>query len=307
MTYICMLQLCMNSAKKDRKAVMADSPFTVNGPCVCLRNAIGGLKVWDEETGVLHRELEGPGSSVSVLATFLSADGQQARLVVGKGARLRVYDPEAGLVLRHIDGHTSHIAALAFIESSSAAPHHPGLVSTSWDGTAKVWDGETGEMLGDLEGHRTGLEVSVAVWKEHHGGHDRIATASRDGRVKVWDGEAFTLLHDITCDSPVGRVMAFKSAGGQYRLLVAPEGFGGLQVWDPEERRLLYDGINRGCPFGDWHLFESAGGRQLLAITGDGIRHPRHPGDEQRAFLDVWDLGEAPPRANPLRAAHHLG
>jgi WD40 repeat protein len=261
--------------------------------------------VWDEETGALHRELEGPGSSVSVLATFLSADGQQARLVVGKGARLRVYDPEAGSVLRHIDGHTNMIADLACIASSSAAPHHPRLVSTSWDGTAKVWDGETGELEGDLKGHDKGLEVSVAVWKEHHGGHDRIATASRDGHVKIWDGEAFTLLHDLDCNSS-GRLLAFKSAGGQHSLVVAVAGLGGLKVYDPEEGRLLYQGINRRCPFTDWHLLESAQGRQLLVIAGDGIGHPRHPGDAQRAFLDVWDLGEAP-RANPMRAAHHLG
>jgi WD40 repeat protein len=101
---------------------------------------------------VLHRELEGfEGEPVMGLATFLSADGQQPRLVAKAGSgQLRVYDPEAGSVLHRLEGHTNRIADLACIASSSAAPHHPRLVSASDDGIAKVWDGETGEMLADL-------------------------------------------------------------------------------------------------------------------------------------------------------------
>jgi hypothetical protein len=103
------------------------------------------------------------------------------------------------------------------------------------------------------------------------------------------------------------RMLAFKSAGGAYRLLVALATNVGVEVWDPEEGRLLHDGINRGCPLDDCHLFESAEGRHLLAIVGYGPLHPRHPGCTDRAFLDVWDLGEAPAATGHLRPAHHLG
>jgi hypothetical protein len=78
------------------------------------------------------------------------------------------------------------------------------------------------------------------------------------------------------------------------------------QVWDPEEGLLLRDGINLGGPFESFHLLESAGGRHLVAIMGSGRHHVRHPGGTLRTFLDVWDLGEAPPRDH-LRPAHHLG
>jgi hypothetical protein len=44
--------------------------------------------VWDEESGELHRELKGFGSwAVTALATFLSPDGQQPRLVAGSYRR----------------------------------------------------------------------------------------------------------------------------------------------------------------------------------------------------------------------------
>jgi WD40 repeat protein len=213
-----------------------------------------------------------------------------------------VYDPEAASALHHLQGHTCDIHDVACIASSSAAPHHPRLVSASWDGTAKVWDRETGEMLADLPGHGGGTR-SVAVWKEHTGGHDRIATTGGGGRTKVWGGEAFTLLHDLDCGSQsMDRLLAFEWAEGPARLLVASEG---VQVW--EEGRLLHDGTNRGCPLGDLHLFESAQGRHLLAIVGREDQHPRHPGETDKTFLDVWDLGEAPAGEGQMRPAHHRG
>jgi hypothetical protein len=203
--------------------------------------------VWDAESGKLHRELEGFG--VTARTTFPSADGQQPRLVAKAGSgELRVYDPEAGSTLHRLDGHTDRIADLACIASSSAAPHHPRVVSASWDRTAKVWDGETGEMLAKLRGHESSV-VSVAVWKEHTGGHDRTATANSDGHVRVWGGEAFVLLNDLDCGGGIARLVPFETAEGPARLMVSPqEAHRGLQVWDPEEGRLLHDGINRELP-----------------------------------------------------------
>jgi hypothetical protein len=114
-----------------------------------------------------------------------------------------------------------------------------------------------------------------------------------------------TLLHDLD-GSGLG-MLAFQSAEGPTRLLVALGDDQGLRLWDPEEGRLLHDGIDQGCPLDDWHLFESAQGRQLLAIVGRGEQHPRHAGDTVRAFLDVWDLGEAPAATGHVRPANNQG
>jgi hypothetical protein len=98
-------------------------------------------------------------------------------------------------------------------------------------------------------------KAPTLVWKEHTGGHDRIALggAAIGGgyatfEVKVWDGEAFTVLYHLKVGRAIRRVAAFKSAEGPHRLVVGLEG-GHLQVWDPEEGRKLHDGINApGCP-----------------------------------------------------------
>jgi WD40 repeat protein len=271
----------------------------------------GRLKVWDGESGELHRQLEGFGDDgVTALASFLSPDGQQPRLVAGSGqGEVEVYDPEAGSVRRFDTSH-SHcftIHDLACIASSSATPHHPLVVTASDDGTAKVWDGETGGWLADLRGHKSSVR-SLAVWKEHTGGHDRIATTDWSNNLRVWDGETFTLLHELAVGSRIWRALAFESAEGPTRLLLPLVADFGLQVWDPEEGRLLHDGINRGRPIsGGWHLFESAQGRHLLAIVAFDENHPRHPRDTYRTSLDVWDLGEAPATTGHVRPAHHLG
>jgi WD40 repeat protein len=271
--------------------------------------------VWDEESGVLHRELEGFESiPVRALATFLSPDGQQPRLVAGMSrGHLQMYDPEAGSALHCLEGHLSAIQDLACIASSSAAPHHPRVVSACYDRTVKVWDGETGEWLADL-GRHTGPVRSVAVWKEHTGGRDRIALGDDAGRIKIWDGEALTLLHDLEGGHAVKKLSAFRSAEGPARLLMAPVAEAGLQVWDPEEGRLLHHGIGRGWLLEDFHLFESAQGRLLLAIaglgtTGRGEHQPRQgqPGGTVGTRLDVWNLGEAPAAEGHMRPAHKHG
>jgi hypothetical protein len=244
------------------------------------------------------RAFRDPG--VSALASFLSPDGQQPRLVAGApNGQLWVYDPEAGSVMHRLEGHKDLIFDLACIASSSAAPHHPRVVSASYDRSAKVWDGETGEMLADLGGH-AGPVRSVAVWKEHTGGHDRIALADDDGVVRVWDGEAFTPLHDLVCgdSGTIWDISAFESAEGPHRLLVALIGQRGVLMYDPEEGRLLHGAINQWHPFDHFHLFESAQGRHLLAILGDA---------RETVVLNLYDLGEAPAPEEWVRRANKQG
>jgi WD40 repeat protein len=209
--------------------------------------------------------------------------------------------------VHHLEGQrwTSQITDVACIASSSAAPHHPRPVAATSDGKVKVWDGA--ELRVPVS-----MVTSVAVWTEHGGGHDhdRIATAAGGGVVKVYGGEAFILLRDLDVGSATKRIIPFQSAEGACRLLVVPmslEDGRSIQIWSPEEGRLLHDGINRDCPMEDVHLFQSAEGRHLLAVRGRGEQHPRHPGDTMRAFLDVWDLGEAPVGTVNMRGAHKHG
>jgi hypothetical protein len=78
-------------------------------------------------------------------------------------------------------------------------------------------------------------------------------------------------------------------------------------MWDPEEGRRLHGGIGRGFYLRDFHLFESGEGRRLLAVVGEGPRNDDPLVPPERAFMEVWDLGEVPAATGHLRPATHLG
>ena len=55
-------------------------------------------------------------------------------------------------------------------------------VTSSWDGTARVWDVRTAEPIAVLEGHR--LALANAVFSPED---DRVLTAGDDGTARIWD------------------------------------------------------------------------------------------------------------------------
>jgi hypothetical protein len=143
------------------------------------------------------------------------------------------------------------------------------------------------------------------MWEDVSTGHDRIATTHSSGDIEVWDGETFTVLRTLTCQAPTARVflLPFKSAEGRTRLLVTSRDLRVVEVWDPEENVVLPELIrSEGAEPSGFHLFESAEGRQLLAF-GPRLRR----GEADKAFLDVWDLGEAFMEAQHVRPANKHG
>ena len=94
------------------------------------------------------------------------------------------------------------------------------IVTASWDGTAKVWDAETGRELSTLIGHDGG--VGSVAWSL---GGQRILTGSVNNIAKTWDAvtgkELMTLTgHDHWVSSvswmPEGKRIA---TGGKYGLV----------------------------------------------------------------------------------------
>ena len=53
------------------------------------------------------------------------------------------------------------------------------LVSGSWDGTAKIWDIETGKVKETLTGHTHAVSVLALD-------NGSIITGSQDGKIKIW-------------------------------------------------------------------------------------------------------------------------
>ena len=64
------------------------------------------------------------------------------------------------------------------------------ILTGSWDGTAKLWDSTSGDLLRTFEGH-TNYILSVAFSPDGQ----RIVTGSRDQTAKVWDAATGNVRH----------------------------------------------------------------------------------------------------------------
>jgi hypothetical protein len=122
-------------------------------------------------------------------------------------------------------GHGGTITGLDFNAAGAL------LISSSRDGTARLWDAYLQSELLILTGHTD--RVQDAAFSPLG---DRVASASLDGTIRLWDAATGTPLHTLTHGAPAERV-AFSpdgsrvASGGEN-----PEAGGGLsgltRVWD---------------------------------------------------------------------------
>src|SRR5262249_59310285 len=80
--------------------------------------------------------------------------------------------------------------------------------TSSWDGTAKIWDLSTGKELRTLVGHAS--TINTVVFSPDG---TRLATASDDGTAKVWDADTAKLLLTLYGDSSSLNSVTFSPDG----------------------------------------------------------------------------------------------
>ncbi len=228
------------------------------------RYAVSGsdeLTLWDLSTGEVVRSMDVDGAWVEAVA--VTDDGRYA---ISGEQELTAWDLKTGHPLRRFTGHTSWVNGIAI------NPQRPHMITGSSDGTLKVWDLETGEMLRTLalgiavacvavspDGRTAvsgGWDAALTIWDLEAGAEEHVpaghreavdgvvvspdrpwaVSASQDHTLKVWDLTAGTELRTLRGHEEWVTAVALLP---QQEQVISGDVHGVLIVWDLRTGRTL--------------------------------------------------------------------
>lgn len=224
----------------------------------------GQVVLWDLSTAERIKALTAHSAMAADVAYI---DGGQRLVTAGWDRTLVTVDLETDAKSSPLLGHAG---VLFRLENHPSLPNV--LVSTSADGTAKVWDLEERRELFSLAGHG-GAVMSAAFSPDG----SKIATACEDGQIHVWNAQEGRMA--------VGREIAkFRAhAGGAARV-----------DWTPDGSKLVSVGKDRKV-----RIWNAQSHKEIAILSGhnaaiDAVRvspdgRLAASGDEQGVIF-VWDL-----------------
>jgi WD40 repeat protein/tRNA A-37 threonylcarbamoyl transferase component Bud32 len=277
----------------------------------------GTARVWNAERGTTL--LAAPlAHRAAVTALVVSAD--ERRVVTGSADNTAILwelpDPlpldgrptATARLVRTLTGHDDAIADVALGGEGDAI-----LATTSFDGSARLWDARTGEPLALFQGHRMVKPLSFSP------DASRLVTGGRDGTARIWDTTVRPARHAIEVSAyvgglavtPDGRTVATGTSDGEIEVRDAATGTRtrrlDVELIDVTGLAFSADGTRLLGTSSDgmvevWEV--ATGARLFLRRTGGvAVFAAQTPVTSDDARLAVWDnLGHGTARTLPARA-----
>jgi eukaryotic-like serine/threonine-protein kinase len=230
--------------------------------------------LWDAATG--ERLGKPLGHDMGLTVACVSPDGRTLLTGGGDCHAARLWDVATGQLRSEPLRHEGRVVAVCF------SPNGRKVLTGSWDGTARLWDSETGQPRGILRHDSLVTDVSFSPDGQ------TVVTGSDDHTARVWDAATCRprgepLWHDCAvesvCFSPNGRTIITGSADRTARLW----DLAGLQ---PRGKSLRHNSNVTAVCF-------SPDGRTILTGTADRT-------------VRLWDITTRDPKGNPLRHEYAL-
>jgi WD40 repeat protein/serine/threonine protein kinase len=263
------------------------------------KRIVSERKIWDAETGQETLTFKG-----SIYSPSFSPDGKHiigasgVRVGAKMNGTLKILNAETGEEMLTLKGHAD------YVNSASFSPDGKRIVSTSVDGSIKIWDSQTGPKTLTFTSHPN---LYCVVFSPDG---RRIVSGSRDGTIKMWDSETGEEMLTLNGHSRTAERVAFSPDGKR----IVSTSDTTLKIWDAEtgEETLTFEGDVVSVSFSpDGKHIVSAGsdntfkswdaqtGKETLTLQGhsDGVCIASWQGPSGfqgqlnwRNQIKVWDI-----------------
>lgn len=148
------------------------------------------IKIWDEETGILLKTVEGHSNVIMDLAIETFNDGAWYIISGSDEKEIGIWDGEGKLIRRLITD--NGVWSVASHKTNDGTWY---IYAGEENGTISMWDGETGKLIKKLEGHSWYVNHIMIVPSENDNWF--VISGSRDGTIKIWNGHGGSLIQTL--------------------------------------------------------------------------------------------------------------